>query len=121
MTDNNVTPFLPPRAPDRPPRCEFPLCESDSTGFVSRFKKHLCTFHRKTLLLADSWLQQIAADKKEAEGNAGLVERLQQATHKVNVHFVIDRDLMNDLKGALSDQTLKIEQLEKELAEVRGG
>lgn len=113
---NNVT-----KLPGPPKRCEFPNCptKDETVGLVKIFNRHMCPPHRKVMLQAKSFIDQIEDENKRADRGLDLMGRLQKITQKSERVFVMDKQTMDDLKGLLTDQAAKIKGLEDDRAAVR--
>lgn len=108
------------KLPEPPKRCEFPNCpeHNERVGFVKIFAKYMCPSHRKIMLLAKSFLDQIEDQRKQADLQLDIMGRLQKLASKSERVFVLDKSLMDDLKGLLTDQQARIKELENDRAAV---
>ena len=108
------------KLPGPPKRCEFPNCpvHDKTVGLVKIFNKHMCPQHRKIMLLAKSFLDQIEDQRKQADLELDIMGRLQKLASKSERVFVLDKPLMDDLKGLLTDQQARIKELENDRAAV---
>lgn len=115
---SNVSKLKIPDKPEPPKRCEFPNCptKDDTVGFAKLFQRHFCPPHRKVMLLAQSYIAQVADRKKRDNQALDMVGRLQLLNTKKERVYVIDKSMMDDLKELISDQAEKIKVLENDRA-----
>jgi hypothetical protein len=115
---SNIAQLKIPDKPEPPKRCEFPNCptKDETVGFAKLFQRHFCPPHRKVMLLAKSYIDQVADRKKSDDQALDMMGRLQLLNTKKERVFVLDKGMMDDLKELISDQAERIKVLENDRA-----